>query len=164
MIDYYITPEEYERAASYGVTARRLEVRIREYAWDKEDAITSPPRQNRYAQWAAAARANGIKYSTFRSRLRYGWDLEKAATEPVIPHDVAARRGSKANQVLSAEMIKQARQNGIYPQLLHWRIKHGWDPERAATEPIMSGRDRGRRSARVLKERYGDINAPIFKK
>lgn len=83
--DYYITPEEYERAASYGVDGFTLERRVRLLGWKKERAITTPIRKitNR-KHWVKIAEANGIKYHTFMTRVNtWGWDMERAATEPI---------------------------------------------------------------------------------
>jgi len=39
-------------------------------------------------KWAEIAKRNGIKHSTFLSRVnQYGWDVEKAATTPLQKRD-----------------------------------------------------------------------------
>lgn len=55
--------------------------------WTYQDAATKPPRQKGKTEkaWLNIAKKNGIGYQTFISRIRtQKWDMERAATTPVI--------------------------------------------------------------------------------
>ncbi|WP_410512069.1 hypothetical protein PaeBR_18795 [Paenibacillus sp. BR2-3] len=166
--DYYITPEDYERAATQGVSRMRLEYRIRSWAWEKERAISTPPRplQDR-SEWRKVAEANGIPRALFYNRiLHHGWGEERAATQPIatdVDRAANARIGMEANRVHPPEYIALARANGIPYKRFTWRVRHGWGYERAATEAKVPPEEAGRRAKQRTTELYGDINAPIFK-
>lgn len=82
----YITPEEYEAAAARGISKKTLELRVREYGWPKERALTAPVQQRTdWSEWYAVAEVNGISLITFRTRIYRGWTPERAATEPPRP-------------------------------------------------------------------------------
>lgn len=167
--EYYISPEEYARAATYGVSRIRLETRIRAWAWGKEKAITTPPRptQDR-TEWRKVAEANGIPRKLFYQRvLKCGWSEERAATQRIATDEdraAAARIGMEANRKHPAEWIDLARQNGIPYKRFAWRVRNGWGYERAATESKVPPQEAGRRAKRRNEELYGDIHAPIFKR
>lgn len=168
-MDYYITPEEYERAAANGVKRNTLDYRVRQACWPKERAITTPPRRFRdLSQWIALAQANGITELQFRSRISVkNADFLQAATQPILTPVQRAdrmRRDNPAIRLYPSEITDQVAQNGIPKKVFYKRISMGWTPERAAMEPITSPQERGRRGMRTLRQRYGDINAPIFKR
>ena len=83
--DYYITDEEYEIAEKNGISKDTLNFRIRRMGWDKEKALTKPPRKytNRIKQ-VEIAKANGISRATFYDRLADGRKVEDAYTVPVM--------------------------------------------------------------------------------
>lgn len=82
---FYITPEEYTEASMNGIDARTLNVRVRYLGWKKEKAMTVPVRERKNRkEWAEIAAGNGIKYSTFISRIsKCGMSEEEAATKPL---------------------------------------------------------------------------------
>jgi hypothetical protein len=47
MYEWYITPEEYEEAEKNGISRDTLEHRVRYLAWNKEDAVNKPLRNER---------------------------------------------------------------------------------------------------------------------
>lgn len=61
-----------------------LDRRVRQQGWNKQRAMTTPPRKltNRL-YWKAEAEKNGINYDTFMSRVNRGWTMERAATQPL---------------------------------------------------------------------------------
>ena len=83
--DYYITDEEYEIAEKNGISKDTLNFRIRRMGWNKEKALTKPPRKyTDRAKQVEIAKSNGIGRSTFYDRLSYGWKVEDACTIPVM--------------------------------------------------------------------------------
>ena len=83
--DFYITDEEYAIAEKNGISKHTLNYRIRMMGWDKEKALTTPPRKytNRSKQ-IKIAESNGIRRRTFYDRLADGWKVEDAYTIPVM--------------------------------------------------------------------------------
>jgi hypothetical protein len=88
------------------------------------------------------AKQNGISYHTLYMRVEsYGWDIEKAITEPTK---------MKRVNVLTEQEIQTAKENGISYITLYMRVEnYGWDLEQAITTPT--------------KGRFGN-NTPIFTK
>lgn len=165
---FYITPEEYEEAAKNGVSANRLECRIRYEGWSKDRAIHTPPRKHKdRSKWVEIAKQNGISRQVFDNRLRYGWSEEQAVTEPKwtteqYRHQLKKQR--EAKRKYPVELIKKAENNGISYKTFLFRVSCGWSWERAATEPLVPNAEKGRRGLRTLRERYGDVNGLIFQK
>jgi len=147
--DWYITPEEYETAAANGISAGTLEARIRKCGWPKERAITEPPRKLSKIprEIAELAQRNDIPYQTLYWRIYAGWAPERAATEPVADRAERIRRAHDARRKIPADIIELANQNGVKYTTLWKRINTlGWDPMTAATTPIMSKSESGRRA------------------
>jgi uncharacterized protein YjcR len=146
MYEYYITPEEYERAAKYGVRPALLEVRIRSLGWKKEKAITTPPhKKKRIAkEWVELAEKNGICYSTLKYRINVlGWDPERAATQPLQDRRKQAKIACDKSRVYPKEIIELMKKNGIPYDTFRYRVRAGWSLEDAATRPIMTRRQIG---------------------
>lgn len=163
--EFYITPEEYEKAQKNGINAFNLERRIRLLGWRKEKAMNTPVRKRcDRSKWVKIAKENGIKYNTFMSRVNvYGWDEERAASEPLQNRQAAAHKAHEKIRVLPREYVELAKQNGISYYTFRRRIKKGWDAEKAATHPVMSSIEAGRMGARKVRELYGDWNRVSFK-
>ncbi|MNW46300.1 hypothetical protein D3C74_235880 [compost metagenome] len=166
-MDFYITPEEYDRAAANGITARTLEYRIRNQAWDKDRAIITPPRKKvDRSVWRLVAIENGIPLRVFYNRLADGWVSERAATEPLLTKERRSLRMKTSNptkRVYPQELLDQAKHNGVSRNLFVKRVtKLNWSWERAASEPPISGQECGRRGIQTLKQQRGDVNALIF--
>lgn len=140
--DYYITPEEYERAARNGVDPANLERRIRLDGWDKERAINTPLRKLKDRKyWANIAKKNGIKYNTFMNRVhKLGWTEEKAATYKVEGTEERRKKAAEMtekNRIFPKKYVMLAEKNGIPYKTFRARIVESkWDMERAATEPL----------------------------
>lgn len=157
--DFYITPDEYERAAQIGVDAENLNRRVRLLGWEKERAITTPLRQitNR-RQWSKVARENGIGYYTFMNRVNnLGWDEQKAATEPLQDRGCAAAYATEQVRKIPSEIIRLAEKNRIAYHTLRARLKKGWHPMRAATQPPLTLQEIGRIGAHNKRAMYGDV-------
>lgn len=168
--DIYITPEEYEIAASHGVSAAMLDRRVRQQDWPKQKAMSTPPRKQKprgyYADWLALAAQNGIQCDAFFSRINRGWSKEDAANKPLestLEVKEHALRATEHVRVFPEEFLRLAEQNGIPYHTFRMRvIKSKWSYERAATEPIWSRQQIGKLGAQRLREREGDWAAQIF--
>ncbi len=165
---YYISPQEYAEAATHGIKPRTLEQRIRELGWDKQRALTTPPRKRSdYSRWWPVMKKHGIPRQVFYNRISNGWDPEKAATEPLMTSEKRANLMRENNPKACSfpqELIDQAAQNGVSRKTFAKRVSLGWSWERAATEPLVSKQECGRRGIRAIKQQRGDINALIFQK
>ncbi|MBY9077259.1 hypothetical protein KIH86_03560 [Paenibacillus sp. HN-1] len=162
--DFYITPEDYERAKANGITSRTLEKRIRDRGWSKERAITEPvQKKTNLLKWRRLAEENGIPPNAFYKRVRVsGWSLERAATEALIDKADRLRQYSKQNAEKNRryplEIIALAERNGISYNLFKERVsKYGWSLERAATEPKVSPSESGRRGKEWVMKNVGNI-------
>lgn len=83
--DYYITDEEYAIAEGNGISKDTVNFRIRRMGWEKEKALTKPPRKySDRRNHIEIAKSNGIGRSTFYNRLSDGWKVEDACTIPVM--------------------------------------------------------------------------------
>src|SRR5699024_5622425 len=89
MYDYYITPDEYEIAKRNGIPRNTLEQRIRDLLWDKQRAITEPPKNTskEYAEYAKEAEKKGVKPNTIYTRVKRSCTPERAATKPIRKTD-----------------------------------------------------------------------------
>lgn len=139
--DYYITTEDYARAAENGVSASLLSERVRRLCWDKERAITTPPKPKRSKipqEIRNLAEQKGIPFPLLSQRIRNGWNPKKAATTPKM--DVAeARKQNLAKRKNNDPYLQMALKNGIRPDSYYYRVKKaGWSPIVAATRPVMS--------------------------
>lgn len=97
---YFISDEEYERAALNGIPKRVLDQRIRRYMWDKERAITEKLRRKLFTkEQIAIAKENGIHYQTLVTRIEKckNWSIEEAITTPPLNYEQRkARQKMKA--------------------------------------------------------------------
>lgn len=164
---FYITPEEYAAAEEVGIAPGMLDRRIREQGWSKEKAMTTPPRKGTDRRhWAAIAEKNGINYAAFMSRVYRGWSMELAATKSLESPEEAKLHALKATEhmrKLPSEYLRLAEKNGIPYATFHTRVRsHGWNLERAATEPVWTREQIGRLGAQRRREREGDWAAIIF--
>ncbi|WP_127580164.1 hypothetical protein [Paenibacillus koleovorans] len=167
---FYITPEEYARAAEIGVDNQTLDRRVREMGWKKERAITTPIRSldKGRSYWRKVAEQNGISFSAFHSRLSRGWSAEEAATKPKESQEDIRSHALQAMErvrVHPEKYLRMAEQNGIPYHTFHTRVKNlGWDYDRAASEPVWSKKQAGHKGAKALRDREGDWAAQIFGK
>lgn len=143
--NFYITPEEYKRAAENGISAFLLETRIRTLGWSKENAINTIPHEKKpLKDWIEIAKEHGICYSTLRYRAnRLGWDLERAATQPLQDRSIQARNAYEKSRKYPKEYKDLALKNGISERTFHRRVKSGWTLEAAAITPTMTSREIG---------------------
>lgn len=93
--------------------------------------------------WADSA---GVSPTTISRRLRAGWSVEKAVSAPA-PIAASIQRGRpKAPRLIThsgrtLRLAEWARELGIDRDVLRWRLKQGWDVQRAlTTEPARNGR------------------------
>ena len=164
-MDFYITPEEYDIAEKNGVDPQNLERRIRSLGWSKQKAMSTPLRKltNR-KKWVEIAEANGISYKTFMGRVNtYGWTPERAATEPLQDRRKAQKKGVEVIRRFPKEMLDLAKENNIAYHTFRARVVNGWDLVEAATAPLVSKSESGKRAKAETLRKYGDWNRFSFK-
>jgi len=165
---FYITPEEYAEAEKNGVDPQSLDRRVRELGWKKERAMTTPlGKFTNRKKWVEIAEKNGIKYQTFMTRVnQWGWDEERAATEPLQNRAKAAEEAAKhrKDRITNTSLVQKAKQNGISYHTYRARIKRGWDPEEAATAPLITRSEAGKKGYQRNIEKNGNFKDLIFKK
>ncbi len=165
---FYITPEEYAEAEKNGVDPQSLDRRVRELGWKKERAMTTPLGQfTDRRKWVEIAEKNGIKYQTFMTRVnQWGWDEERAATEPLQNRSQAAKAASvnRKYRITDRHLLEKAKKNGISYHTYRARIKRGMDPEAAATKPLVSLSEAGKKGYQRNIEKNGNFKDLIFKK
>lgn len=79
------------------------------------------------------ASKNGVKDKVLRQRIRSGWSVDRAISEPV------KKKGRPAKY--SQELFDKAEENGISKKILLRRIQKGWSEEEASTIPYSKSRD-----------------------
>ncbi|MCU4757425.1 hypothetical protein OCA26_14980 [Bacillus cereus] len=144
--DFYITPEEYERAEKNGINNEMLTRRVRNFGWDKEIAMTKPSRYNTtgWKNVKEIALLNGISRQTYVARMKKGWRLIDAISKPPITKYQALNLASKANskiqnKTLTDTQAEIASLNGISYSTACERIKRlKWSVEEAITTPILT--------------------------
>lgn len=164
--DYYITPEEYEVADKNGISRDTLHARMYDLGWRKQKALHTPPQTRTRVEdkWIQMAIQNGIKRGTFFCRIRkQGWSPEKAATEPLLNRTEAALLLTENKRVIPREILELAAQNGIKRCTFYRRLRYGWDYVKAATHPIVTPEEAGRKGYQAALRSYGDFNVLIFK-
>jgi hypothetical protein len=81
----YLTDEHYAIAEKNGLKKHTVYQRVNEYNWDIAKAITAPNQNKRdvlgWKRWKETAEINGVCESTYLSRVRLGWDQERAAIQ-----------------------------------------------------------------------------------
>lgn len=85
IIDYYVTPEEYEIAKSNGIPYRTVNARIRSLGWSKQRAIAEPVLirdRGLDENYVHKAELNGISRDVFAYRIKHGYSNEEASTIP----------------------------------------------------------------------------------
>ncbi|MBW3493233.1 hypothetical protein [Bacillus sp. FDAARGOS_1420] len=147
LYDYYITPDEYERAERNGINRRVLNERIRNLGWDKDTAMTKPVRTSNATGWRKVreiALKNGISRQTYYARMNKGWKLIDAISKPPINKYQALRLAEEANywignKVLSDKQAEIASLNGVSYRLACERVKRlKWSVEEAITTPVLT--------------------------
>ena len=154
MNDYYLTPEDYDKAAANGIDAKLLYKRYYMTVWNKNKAINQPKMKTRPRQhikdWAEVAASNGIGYNTFRARINvYGYSMERAATQPVQDNKIQLKEAREKQKKYPIELIELCKRNGIPSKTFYQRISRGMTPEQAATMPVMGASEKGRKGAMV---------------
>ncbi|AIQ54530.1 hypothetical protein R70331_25420 [Paenibacillus sp. FSL R7-0331] len=167
--DFYITPDDYTRAAANGIKANTLETRVRCLGWDKERAVTTPPRRVAdHSAWHSLAESNGISKHLFRARVnQHGWSPERAATEPFTTTDRRRELVSQAKRYqlkYPPAVLARAAANGVQPDTFYHRIYLGWDVDRAANTPLITAEQKGRNRVQWLRQRGLDPSALTFRK
>ena len=148
MYDYYITPDEYEIAKRNGIPRNTLEQRIRDLLWDKQRAITEPPKNmsKGYGEYAKKAEKIGVKSNTFYTRVKRGWSPERAATTPVIKTDKKfldeqRKKGIKKIRKYPDWVYEELKKNNINRDTFWRRVNtYKWSVKKACTTPVQKKR------------------------
>ncbi|MFL0194243.1 hypothetical protein ACJDU8_01430 [Clostridium sp. WILCCON 0269] len=155
--DYYIAPEDYERALKNGICRSTLEYRIHSLGWDREKAVNTPPRKRKRIakHLVEEAQKNGIGYATLRYRLNiYGWDVTRAISEPVWDSEQYSRNSK--NRKYPKEILELAHENNIPEGTFYHRIRRqGVDMITAVTRPIMTRKEVSRLGNEAYFNLYG---------
>ncbi len=132
---WYITPEEYEKAESNGISRNVLDSRVRRLGWPKTKAINTPLRIKYPPEIIELVKKNHIPYRTFVSRIRsLGWDEIKAATTPL--RSINNPRTDVFIPDKYKKYLKAMKENGVCIGTFQSRIYIlKWSPEKAATVP-----------------------------
>lgn len=142
--DYYITDEDYRRAEQNGIRKETLASRILTLGWDKETAITKPPRKIKdYGGYTKIAKENGISNQAFLDRLKRGWSKEKAATTPIMDENQCIKAMADKISKYPKEIIELAEKNGICYRTFISRVHKGMSYKEAATKPVMTRKEIG---------------------
>ena len=149
--EFYITPDEYAAAERNGINSKYLEQRVRRLGWHKDRAINTPVRKSKSKKhWAEIAETNGINYDTFTKRVNgYGWSLEKAATRPLVKPKGKERKYSK-------NLLELAEKNRISYLTFLKRVSRGMDQYEAATTPLISRSEAGKKGKVTMDKKYGN--------
>lgn len=90
--------------------------------------------KGRRVHFREAARLSGIPDDTLRRRLKLGWSWEKATSEPL-------RYSVRNPQMLHVDgkvvkLVDAAKQCGLTPAQVRFRIASGWSDKDAVTKPL----------------------------
>ncbi|MFA2857602.1 hypothetical protein [Bacillus paranthracis] len=144
MSDFYLTPEDFERAAKNGISEETLRQRVYGYRWRKDRAIKEPVRKTNETGWKEykeIAIAHGISARTYRKRRAKGMTPFEAATTPLMSKKEIQKLSLKIRQEkrsFTEEEIKIAESNGVNYQALLSRKKRHWDIEKAINTPLLT--------------------------
>lgn len=142
---HYITPQDYDIAERNGINKKQVYARVYAHMWNIEKAITQPIRKQNKCNKEALEKAekNGISNNVFYSRIRNGWDEEKACTVPIIDHSETWEKTTRVRKY-SKDIVALAKKNGVpYPTLAR-RIRTGWSEHEAATTKPMTKQEASR--------------------
>lgn len=138
--DWYITPQEYLIAKNNGISKENLEQRIRSYGWNKKDALETPiKKRNKIPKkFKDMCKKNNVSQGVFYSRIyACKWDMEKAATEPIMDMETKAQNFVNRLRKYPLEWIEKAKGNGISEYNFRRRVReYNWSYEKAATTPV----------------------------
>lgn len=144
MSDFYLTPEDFEKAAAKGISEATLKQRVYGYRWKKERAITEPVRKTKETGWKEykeIATKHGISARTYRKRREKGMTPLEAATAPLMSKREMQKLSlqlRREKRPFTEEEIKIAESNGINYHALLGRKKRKWDNETAITTLLLT--------------------------
>lgn len=144
MIDYYITPEEYEIAEQNGIHINTLNRGVRDLLWDKQRAITEKPANlsKGLSEYKKKAKNNGIEAHLFYTRVTRGWAPEEASSIPKIDNHDKARLKEMTNKSLSKTkkypewVYESMKENNIKQTTFANRLRRGWTLKKACTTSV----------------------------
>lgn len=142
-----ITMKERLAAEKVGVSYDLIKHRLKT-GWDRERAVNSPVNSRRVEREYTdedikIAESNGINERNLRQRVQeYGWDVQKAITEPI------AKRGRYKRSSSYGQWKDICEKNGISYDTFNTRVvRYGWSESQAANTPVVPPRLRGRYKA-----------------
>ena len=132
-----LTSEDYKRAEANGISRNTAYNRYYNYFWDKETALTKPPRPKNKSGYLSIAIENGIDSQTFWQRVNvYKWDEETAATTPPLTKEQIAERNRKRTRKHPEWVYDRMKENGITTGMLSTRLcRLKWTLEEACSVP-----------------------------
>lgn len=138
-----------EMCAKYGITEKIYQSRRRICKWSLEKTLTTPIQTqpsnakkisdhlgNEFASISEMCRYHNVKRTQFRERVKKGWDIEKALTEPArVMNDMSpsACEDHLGNKYQSKN--EMCRAYGITRSMLNSRLDLGWSLEETLTKP-----------------------------
>lgn len=123
-----INPDEIELLELKNTELQSEVISLKRKLRNIEKGIKNKPVENKSGEKTLSpediAKRNGISHKTFHQRIKRGWDVERAQTEP-------PREWNKNSWLSLAE------NNGISKSTYLQRVYNlGWDKETAATKPV----------------------------
>ena len=108
---WYITPDDFERAAKNGINKDTLRQRVRTLGWDIERAIKSPLKKVRNIpqELLEEAKRKGITRHLISGRISQGWSVEKACTTETMrvgrPRSKDEKKQNKGKEIQEKQLI-----------------------------------------------------------
>ena len=102
---WYITPDDFERAAKNGINGDALRQRVRTLGWDIERAIKTPLKKVRDIpqELLEEAKRRGITRHLISGRITQGWSIEKACTTETMsvgrPRSKVEKQQNKGKEI-----------------------------------------------------------------
>lgn len=145
---WYITPSQYDKALSNGISNKTLNNRCREYGWDIERAINEPLHGQKLkniltTEILKTLKENEITINAFTKRiLNLGWDIERSMTTPTMNRIEAINCAIDKRRVISRAEYEIAAANGINNLALRKRVYRGWSIQKSISTPLFTNKER----------------------
>ncbi|WP_226085665.1 hypothetical protein [Mesobacillus sp. S13] len=128
----YLTDEDYEIAEKNGINRRLAYQRFYMQNFSKRRAITQPVKKSypELQKFRKIALENGIKHTTFISRIKDGWTPEEACVRPLGYKRPKPKKYTDEHLAIAAK-------NGIKATTVKNRVGNlRWPIEKAITYPV----------------------------
>lgn len=137
-------------AKKHGLKRVTILARLR-YGWSLEKALETkkngsqkvapidPIDGEEFTSFVDLANKHGKEVTLVRDRLKLGWTLEEALTKEVGENSRVTIVDPTDNEVLSS-IAALAKKHNMFPETLRYRLRNGWELEKALTTPITKKR------------------------